>query len=136
MLSSKETTGFTLIELMIAIAIIGLLASIALPSYQQYVENTRRSEAQAVMAEASLALEQWYSRSYTYVGFTGFTQSPETGNADYNLTYNLTATTYTMTATPVAGGSQSGTGRLEANNSGLKCWFDGQDSSGGTCKAF
>ena len=131
--------GFSLTELMIVIAIIGILAAVALPSYQQYVVDSNRAEAEAIMAESALGLEQWYSRNYTYTGYptAGRTTSPLAGTAKYNIAYNIAANgeTYTITSTPVAGSSQASNGRMVFDNTGAKCWFKGYDSTGGTCVA-
>ncbi|WFM70968.1 type IV pilin protein [Halomonas sp. CKK8] len=65
---TRRSAGFTLIELMIAVAIIGILASIAIPSYQGYVERALRADAQAGLMEASQILERCYTASYQYDG--------------------------------------------------------------------
>ena len=62
--------GFTLIELMIVIMIIGILAAIAVPSYRQYVRKNAQSEAEANMLRLSIELEQWRAKALTYGGFT------------------------------------------------------------------
>ena len=64
--SQKRATGFSLIELMVAIAIIGILASIALPSYQAYVEKSRLRAAQADIVALSLAIENHYQRTLSH----------------------------------------------------------------------
>ena len=58
--------GFTLIELMIVVVVIGILAAIAIPSYQQYVEKTRRADAQSGLLQAAQALERCFTRTNTY----------------------------------------------------------------------
>ncbi|HET9034248.1 MAG TPA: type IV pilin protein [Dokdonella sp.] len=100
----KKLRGFTLIELMIVVAVVAILAAIALPSYDQYIRKTRRAQAKTDLLEISLALERAYTLNRTYVGFPQtFNQSPRTGTKYYDITYpTLSATAFTITATPVA----------------------------------
>lgn len=110
----KRPSGFTLTELLIAVAVVGILAAIALPSYQESVRKSRRSDAKAALSNAAQALERFYTERNTYVGATlgdsgGTAIFPDHapsdgphGNADYTLTItNQTATSYTLNATPV-----------------------------------
>ncbi len=65
--------GFTLIELMIVVAIVGILAAIAYPSYTEYVKRTQRSAIASLLSEQTQALERFYSRATpqpTYMGPT------------------------------------------------------------------
>jgi type IV pilus assembly protein PilE len=123
--------GFTLIELMIAVAIVGILASIAIPSYNQYIIKGKRGEAEAALVTFANAMEQWRLQTGSYCGaavpgcFNGSptifsTVVPVSGGiTTYNLTISaVTATTYTLRATPT--GSQASDGYLELANDGTK----------------
>jgi len=102
----RHAHGFTLIELMIAVLIVGIIAAIAYPSYQQHVYKARRAEAKAAITDVAQKLERWYSNQLTYVdGPTVPTQTPQY----YSLAVNIVSTTqYTITATPIAGKAQAG----------------------------
>lgn len=113
--------GFTLIELMIVVAIVGILAAVALPSYTQYVQRGDRASARAAMLEAQQFMERYYATSNTFVGavlparFTGVpTEAPK-----YNIAVgNLAAGTFTLTATPV--GAVTKCGNLTLTHTGVK----------------
>lgn len=99
--------GFTLIELMIVVAIIGILASIALPAYSDYVKRAKAAEATSTLADLRVKMEQYFQDNRTYVGAGALVPgpcAPIVGSVKY-FTYacnNLTATTYNIAATGVA----------------------------------
>jgi len=99
----KASRGFTLIELVIVVAVVAILAAIALPSYNDSVRKSRRGQAKADMLEIVQMLERRYTTNRTYVGIdiSAIDQSPREGTARYTLRLDpLTATTYTLTAAP------------------------------------
>lgn len=107
---NHRNRGFTLIELMIAVAVVGILAAIAYPSYQQYVERTRRGDAIASLMSLAQAQERHMARCGEYAesitadptcvdeGLGRATTISEEGF--YTLVLNASAASYTLTATP------------------------------------
>ena len=98
----KQRAGFSLLELMITVAIIGILASIAYPSYTEYVIRAKRSDGKAALLKAQLAEEKWRANHTTYGGLTeiGVSSSSEDGYYAISISGTPTATTYTIIATP------------------------------------
>lgn len=66
--NSSRQAGFTLIELMIVVAIVGILAAIAWPAYQNYVESARRADAQGALMSLANAMERFHTTNRTYAG--------------------------------------------------------------------
>ena|SRR5690554_5336444 len=109
LMRERKHGGFTLIELMITVVILAVLAAIALPSYQEQVRKTRRTNAQSDLLELAAYMERYYGENFTYAGAAlPFSESPkEGGRKFYNLAITASsANSFTLTASPK--NSQSG----------------------------
>ncbi|MFM8333400.1 MAG: type IV pilin protein [Candidatus Methylumidiphilus sp.] len=146
----RQQKGFSLVELMVALAIVGILAAISYPSYTGHMMKTRRVDAQGSLAGLSAAMERYFTENNTYAGAAGTTsggvvtpadtgapriyptQSPIDGATKY---YNLTisaadASSYTLRATPISTSTQASDkcAILTLTSTGLR----GAVTSGGT----
>jgi type IV pilus assembly protein PilE len=93
--------GFSLIELMITVVIIGILAAIAYPSYQEQVRKTRRADGKAMLLETAQQLERCYTRFAAYnSGGCGVALPVNSEEEFYVISGNPTQTTFTLSATP------------------------------------
>ncbi len=135
--------GFTLLELMIVVAVVAILAAIAIPSYQSSIAKSRRADAQSALQGFAQAMERFHTQNATYVGAgtTGTgnvetgpptifaTKSPIDGSQTfYNLTIRAAdANSYELLATAVNG--QAGDGNLELFSTGRRGWD--RDNNGG-----
>lgn len=125
----KKLKGFSLLELMIVVAVIGILAAIAFPAYQDSVAKSRRSEAAAVLTEAAQRLEVFFSQNGRYCAETNCaaiapvfqTTIPAAGAAFYNVGVvdgTLDTSTFTLQAVPAGGMAADACGTLTINQAG------------------
>jgi type IV pilus assembly protein PilE len=128
----RRTSGFTLVEILIVITSIGILASIAYPSYQQYIVKANRAAAQQFLLEAASVQHQYflanngngYANQAALIGPSALLSTPGRVSSYYTITsLPLTETssaTFTVTATPVNSGIQLADGVLSIDNIGSK----------------
>lgn len=107
--SRASVAGITLIELMVVVAIIGILSAVAVPAYQDYVARGKIQEATTTLSDLRVKMEQYFQDNRSYLNSTFC--APGAGTTKY-FTYACTvvpdATTYEITATGVAGHGMSG----------------------------
>jgi len=128
-----QQNGFTLIELMVTVAIVGILAGIAYPSYQDSVMKSRRADAKGALLGLANAMERHFTARNTYLGagtIDGDTGSPtifsatspvDGGTPYYNLTINAaTASTYTLHAAPTGAQANDKCGTLSLTQTGVR----------------
>ena len=120
----RRHSGITLVELMIVVAIIGILAGIAYPSFTEYVRRGNRADAQAVTMEVAQFMERFFTTNGTYAGAAvpgGLDQSPKEGAARFDITLTAAdAVTYTIQAAPAAGYADPTCGTLTLDAAGVR----------------
>lgn len=128
MSANRLMQGFTLIELMIVVVVVGILSAIALPAYQQHVTRANRASAETFMLRLASLEEQYMLDAHAYadstdVNWTNSANIPSELQGKY--TFSITTTDgpppkYTITATPVAGTRQAQDGALTLDSEGVK----------------
>jgi type IV pilus assembly protein PilE len=131
MMSRNAARGFTLIELMVVVAIVAIIVAIALPSYQEQVRKSRRADAARAVGQMQLDFERWRAENPSYADCTGVGcgsgKYPSAPSSDFYTTTpsGATATEYIITAAPTGVQAGDRCGNLVAKrsvNNGKPAW--------------
>ncbi|MDB6446768.1 MULTISPECIES: type IV pilin protein [Pseudomonas] len=114
----RANRGFTLIEIMIVIAIIGIVITVGYPSLTEYMKKGRRAEIAGLLSEQAQILERYYSKNNVYTNATGLSS----GNDFYTITQTLADQSFTLTAVRKSGSSMATDkcGDFTINNTGAR----------------
>lgn len=132
---NRSVYGFTLLELVITVSIVGILAAVAYPSYVSSVRKARREDGIAALLEVQLAQEKWRANNPSYTSTLtnlGFNAASNATSRDGYYTINVTAasaTAFTATAAPKSGTAQA------SDSCTLTLTQNGPDTSDATKKA-
>jgi len=129
----KHERGFTLVEVMIVVAIIGIISAIAIPQYKQYVMRGNRSAAESFMMDVASREKQYLLDARAYIAgdnsgsasvLSGLTMTiPKEVYTNYTIAVSAPVSappSFTITATPIAGRPQASDGTLTLDDSGTK----------------
>lgn len=124
---TSRNRGFTLIEVIIVVVIVGIIASFAVPSYMRYVRDSKRSEGQVALLSLSTQLERCFTEGFSYVSASCPTAPVDSQSGYYSLSISAAATSYTLTASPNFTDTQCGDLTLthtgsRGSSAGTACW--------------
>ena len=132
--AGKRSRGFTLVELMVAVAIVGILSAVAFPAYTTYVLRANRASAKAILMESAQFMERFYTTNSFYTGAPLLSATVPKGAAGSAIKYNISfsvvpgASAYTLQAVPNGGQAADTCGTLTLSNTGAQtpttagCW--------------
>jgi len=127
----KVSKGFTLIELMIVVTVIGILAMIAYPNYSEFVNRGKRAEVKAALMEGAQALERYYSSNGTYLKGDSLADvfslrvPTSSGTTNYNIEGEGSATSFMLQATRANGMVNDPCGDFRITHTGARTVVDG-----------
>jgi len=109
-MNSKINQGFSLIELMIVVSIIGVIAAVAFPSYVDSTRKTNRSDAYTSLSRSAALQEREYTENNAYTNVIADIGGATSDEGFYTIAADISACTvscYSLSATPIAGGTQA-----------------------------
>ena len=131
-MNNRKSRGFTLIELMMVVAILGILAAIAIPAYGNYIRNAERSDGMTALMEVRMAQERFRANNPSYTATIGALTGVQSTSPEglYNLAVTAaTATSFTATATKSGGRTDTACATLtltyaagEVTRGPVGCW--------------
>lgn len=133
-------TGFSLLELMIVVAVVGILAAVALPSYVSHIARGKRAEAKGALHENAQFLETHFTTHGFYSTAKGnstaptlpVTRVPSSGTANYTIAATVTNTSYVLTATPAGSMASDKCKSYRLDQTGAQYLWDGSQEIKGT----
>ncbi len=129
-----HAAGFTLVEVLVSLVIVGIVTAIALPAYSQYTLKAQRNNAKAILVETAQFMERFHTANGTYAGAAVPAASAPKGSTGTNQRYLIeftgtqNATVYTVQAVPKNAQTKDSCGTLSLTNVGVQspstagCW--------------
>lgn len=144
-----KQSGFTLLDLMASVAIVGILAAMAVPQYNKYVTRSNRVAMQSELMQVSAALERYKAVQLSYTGaslanmYGSITSTYPKGSTGNRVLYNIVLGPPTLTGAPTVSGAlstawelsaipankQTGSGLMKLNSLGQSCWNPDSDTN-------